>query len=125
MISKLKIALLQIAPCKTLEENLEKGIVCCRKAKERGANYGDSPDYFKIPFVRKIRNLPGEKFLRYFRFVILAIFVILLPLFIVDITGLGEPWFCKFICPAGTLEGGIPLVLLNKSLQNAAGFLFK
>lgn len=46
---------------------------------------------FKIPFVRKIRNLPGEKFLRYFRFVILAIFVILLPLFIVDITGLGEP----------------------------------
>ena len=63
--------------------------------------------------------------MRYFRFVILAIFVILLPLFIVDITGLGEPWFCKFICPAGTLEGGIPLVLLNKSLQNAAGFLFK
>ena len=80
---------------------------------------------FKIPFVRKIRNLPGEKFLRYFRFVILTIFVILLPLFIVDITGLGEPWFCKFICPAGTLEGGIPLVLLNKSLRNAAGFLFK
>ena len=80
---------------------------------------------FKIPFVRKIRNLPGEKFLRYFRFVILAVFVILLPLFIVDITGLGEPWFCKFICPAGTLEGGIPLVLLNKSLQNAVGFLFK
>lgn len=38
MISKLKIALLQIAPCKTLEENLEKGIVCCRKAKERGAD---------------------------------------------------------------------------------------
>ena len=34
MISKLKIALLQIAPCKTLKENLEKGIVCCRKAKE-------------------------------------------------------------------------------------------
>lgn len=48
MISKLKIALLQIAPCKTLEENLEKGIVCCRKAKERGANYGDSPDYFCV-----------------------------------------------------------------------------
>ena len=79
----------------------------------------------KIPFVKKIKNLPGEKFLRYFRFVILAIFVILLPFFIVDITGLGEPWFCKFICPAGTLEGGIPLVLLNKSLRNAVVFLFK
>lgn len=80
---------------------------------------------FKIPFIKKIRKLPGEKFLRYFRFVILSVFVILLPLFVVDITGLGEPWFCKFICPVGTLEGGIPLVLLNKSLKSAIGFLFK
>ena len=46
-------------------------------------------------------------------------------MFVVDITGLGEPWFCKFICPVGTLEGGIPLVLLNKSLKSAIGFLFK
>lgn len=80
---------------------------------------------FKIPFVKKIKKLPGEKFLRWFRYIILAIFVILLPMFVVDITGLGEPWFCKYICPAGTLEGGIPLLILNKSLRNAAGFLFK
>lgn len=80
---------------------------------------------YKIPFVKKIRSVPGEKFLRYFRFVILAVFVILLPLFVVDITGLGEPWFCKYICPAGTLEGGIPLILLNKSLRQTLGFLFK
>ena len=44
MISKLKIALLQIAPCKTLEENLEKGIVCCRKAKERDADIALFPE---------------------------------------------------------------------------------
>lgn len=80
---------------------------------------------FKIPFFNKIKKLPGEKFLRWFRFVILAVFVILLPMFVVDMTGLGEPWFCKYICPAGTLEGGIPLLILNKSLRNAAGFLFK
>lgn len=80
---------------------------------------------FKIPFIKKIRTLPGEKFLRYFRFVILAIFVILLPMVIVDFTGLGEPWFCKYICPAGTLEGGIPLVLLNESMRSAIGFLYK
>lgn len=80
---------------------------------------------FKIPFVKKIRQLPGEKFLRWFRYIILAVFVILLPMLVVDITGLGEPWFCKFICPAGTLEGGIPLVLLNKTLRSATGFLFK
>lgn len=81
--------------------------------------------FFKIPFVRKIRKLPGEKGLRWMRFVFLAIFVILLPMFVIDITGLGEPWFCKFICPVGTLEGGVPLVLLNSAMRGAAGFLFK
>lgn len=80
---------------------------------------------FKIPFVRKIRKIPGEKGLRWLRFIFLVIFVILLPMFVIDITGLGEPWFCKFICPAGTLEGGVPLVLLNGAMRGAAGFLFK
>ena len=80
---------------------------------------------FKIPFIKKIRRLPCEKALRLLRFAILAVFVILLPLFITDITGLGAPWFCTFICPVGTLEGGIPLVLLNKAMRGAAGFLFK
>ena len=80
---------------------------------------------FKIPFVKKIRRLPGEKLLRWLRFVFLGVFVILLPMFVIDITGLGEPWFCKWICPVGTLEGGIPLVLLNKAMRGAAGFLFR
>lgn len=80
---------------------------------------------FKIPFAKKIRRLPGEKSLRWLRFVFLGIFVILLPLFVIDITGLGEPWFCKWICPVGTLEGGIPLVLLNNAMRGAAGFLFR
>ena len=80
---------------------------------------------FKIPLIKKIRKLPGEKFLRWFRFVILALFVIILPLIVVDVTGLGKTWFCAYICPAGTLEAGIPLLLLNKTLRSAAGFLFK
>ncbi|MCQ2241689.1 4Fe-4S binding protein [Treponema sp.] len=80
---------------------------------------------YKIPFVKKIRELKGEKIIKNFRFLILGIFVIILPMFIVDITGLGEPWFCKFICPVGTLEGGIPLLILNKTLRSAAGFLFR
>ena len=57
-------------------------------------------------------------------FVIFAVFVILLPLFLVDIMGQGAPYFCKLICPAGTLEGGLPLVLLNKSMRSALGWLY-
>lgn len=80
---------------------------------------------FKISFVKKVRKLKGEKFLRGIRFLILAVFVIILPMFVIDITGLGKPWFCKYICPVGTLEGGVPLVLMNESLRSAIGFLFK
>ena len=80
---------------------------------------------FKIPVVHKIQRLPGEKRLRWIRFVILGLFVILLPLCIIDFTGLGEAWFCKYICPAGTLEGGIPLVLLDSSIRAATGFLYR
>ena len=35
---KIKIALLQIAPGSTLEENLEKGLRCCKEAKRKGAD---------------------------------------------------------------------------------------
>lgn len=37
-MSKLHIALLQILPGETREENLETGINACRKAKEMGAD---------------------------------------------------------------------------------------
>ena len=30
----------------------------------------------------------------------------------------------RLICPAGTLEGGLPLVLLNKSMRSALGWLY-
>ena len=45
-------------------------------------------------------------------------------MFVVDIMGQGAPYFCKLICPAGTLEGGLPLVLLNKSMRSAVGWLY-
>lgn len=79
---------------------------------------------YKIPFFKKLRKLPGDRWLKYLKYVILAGFVILLPLFAVDIVGQGSPWFCKYICPAGTLEGGIPLVSSNPALQAAVGWLF-
>ncbi len=51
-------------------------------------------------------------------------FVILLPLFVTNIIGIGDPAYCKYICPVGTLEGGIPLVLSNPSLKQAIGTLY-
>ena len=79
---------------------------------------------YKIPFIKKLKNLPGDRFLKWFKYVLLAVFVVLLPLFAVDITGLGKPWFCEYICPAGTVMAGIPLVLMNESLRDAVGFLY-
>lgn len=78
----------------------------------------------KIPFPKKIKTFPGDKALRYAKYVILLVFVILLPMFAVDILGQGTPYFCKLICPAGTLEGGIPLVALNETLRGAIGWLY-
>lgn len=78
----------------------------------------------KIPLPFKVRTFKGDKLLRKLKYIILAVFVILLPMFAVDITGLGDPWFCKYICPAGTLEGGIPLVALNSALRSTIGFLY-
>ena len=78
----------------------------------------------KIPFFKKLKRLPGEKILRSLRFVFLIVFVLILPLAVKDLTGLGDPWFCKYVCPVGTLEGGIPLVLFGNGFREAAGFLF-
>ena len=79
----------------------------------------------KIPFPIKRKNLPGHRKLVWIKYVILAVFVILLPLFATDFLGQGKPWFCQYICPGGTLFGGIPLVSASEALQQAAGFLFR
>lgn len=78
----------------------------------------------KIPFPKKVGTFKGDRLLRKLKYVILFLFVILLPLCLVDVLGQGAPYFCKLICPAGTLEGGIPLVLLNQSMRSALGWLY-
>ena len=78
----------------------------------------------KIPFVKKIGTFRGDRLLRKLKYVIFLVFVILLPMFVVDMLGQGAPYFCKLICPAGTLEGGIPLVLLNSAMRTAVGWLY-
>ena len=67
----------------------------------------------KIPFIKKIKKVPFDRYLRYLKYVILVVFVIAMPLLLVGESGYGSPWFCKLICPSGTLLGGIPLVAKN------------
>lgn len=78
----------------------------------------------KIPLPKKIHTFRGDRFLRGLKYIIFLVFVILLPMFAVDMLGQGAPYFCKLICPAGTLEGGIPLVLLNDAMRGAVGWLY-
>ena len=78
----------------------------------------------KIP-LRKIKvTEKPDKALRWLKYAILAVFVILLPAVALNEYGLGESWFCKYICPAGTLESGFPLILTNEQIQELVGALF-
>ncbi|MFI3171520.1 MAG: 4Fe-4S binding protein [Eubacteriales bacterium] len=76
----------------------------------------------KIPKLRIKTSI--DRVMRYVKYVILIMFVILFPMVLVNEFGIGTPTFCKWICPSGTLMGGIPLVMANESLQMAVGYLF-
>ena len=78
----------------------------------------------KIPLFKKTKRLPGHAWLKYTKYLVLAVFVLLLPSVIADVTGAGSPWFCAYICPSGTLLGGVPLTVANAGLQRAIGLRF-
>jgi len=44
------VALLQILPCKTMQENLDKGLDACRKAKQMGADLALFPELWQIGY---------------------------------------------------------------------------
>lgn len=82
-------------------------------------------------FQELLHKIPTKKFstkklhiLTYLKYMILIIFVIVLPMTIINEVGMGEPFFCKYICPAGILEGGIPLSIANDSIRASLGELF-
>ncbi len=62
--------------------------------------------------------------LRYLKYFIFAYFVVFLSVYSLHKFGVSTPYFCKWICPVGTLEGGIPLVLMIEPLRSAIGFLY-
>ena len=74
----------------------------------------------KIPSPKKRIYKP----LTYIKYALLVVFVILMPAVVTNNFGLGAPAFCEFICPAGTLEGGIPMLLTHPELRAQLGGLF-
>lgn len=73
----------------------------------------------------KIRKSPITRILSYFKYVVLVFFVFIVPItYAFRDTPL--PAFCKYICPAGTLEGGIGLLAnkVNASYFSMLGPLF-
>lgn len=78
-----------------------------------------------------LHKIPSKKLstkqlkpLRYVKYVVLLLAVVLLPALVVSDTGMGDPFFCKYVCPQGVLEGAIPLAVVNTGIRSALGRLF-
>ena len=62
--------------------------------------------------------------LTYVKYAVLLVAVVLLPMLAVNDVGMGDPYFCKYLCPQGVLEGAIPLSIVNAGIRSALGSLF-
>ena len=78
----------------------------------------------RIPAPRLRVPKKADRALRWLKYAVLALFVVLLPVFLTNKYGIGAPYFCKYICPAGILEGALPLLAKNESLRAGLGALF-
>ena len=70
----------------------------------------------------KIRKSRVTRLLSYLKYVVLAVFVIAIPLYYGLTHDIPVPGFCKYICPAGTLEGAVGL-LSNPANSGLFGML--
>lgn len=73
---------------------------------------------------KKLSHKKIPNIFKYLKYIILMLFVFFMPMFITTPVGTSDPYFCKYICPAGTLSAGIPLVSTNPLLRNTIGSLF-
>lgn len=78
-----------------------------------------------------LHRIPSKKlstkklgFLKYLKYIILVFVVWLLGVFLADDMGISPPFFCKYICPQGILEAGIPLSIASPAIRSNLGALF-
>ena len=82
-------------------------------------------------FQELLHKIPTKKIstkklkpLTYIKYAVLLFMVILMPMLITNDVGMGDPFFCKYLCPQGVLEGAIPLAAVNSGIRAALGALF-
>ena len=78
---------------------------------------------YKIP-TKKLKKSAWTRRLTVIKYIVLVVMVIALPLYFLIVNGVVTPAFCKWLCPAGTLEGGVPLMIADGMLRAQAGWLF-
>jgi len=82
-------------------------------------------------FQELVHRIPSKKFstvklrpLRYLKYAVLAVTVVLMPALLADGFGIGTPFFCKYVCPQGVLEAALPLASADSGIRAALGPLF-
>ncbi len=80
--------------------------------------------FYKIK-TPKLKKSPVTRVLSFFKYIVLVFFVFIVPI-MYAFKDTPLPAFCKYICPAGTLEGGIGLLAnkVNDSYFSMLGPLF-
>ena len=71
-----------------------------------------------VPVLPKKNRFPGDKWLRYLKYIVLIVLVIALPLFYTL-----TPFFCKYLCPSGTVSG-ILLAARDGMVRTQLGGIF-
>ena len=74
----------------------------------------------------KLKKSPVTRVLSYLKYALLVFFVLIVPI-TYALRDIPLPAFCKYICPAGTLEGGMLLLsnkFVNTTFFKSLGYLF-
>lgn len=79
---------------------------------------------FKIPAPKFKLSKSVDSKLRYLKYLVLIVMVIALPMFLTNKFGMAPPYFCKYLCPAGTIEAAFPLIAKNPFLRETIGNIF-
>ncbi len=78
---------------------------------------------YMIPVPKVTVKEQIDRVLRFAKYIFLFGFCMLAVLIFRNKFG-SLPYFCKYVCPIGMLEGGIPLIIINDAIRGALGFLF-